>query len=243
MGDARLKDIFRDKVRGPKLGLNARDGMEYLFVGYKYEEGLRIGNAEFQPSVFQSIQHQEGAIVIFTISNSLHSIMDDDNLIDTTFPPPSSRSGSRTPRKTKNKPPQDILTQFWDQFNTKCPGKVYTVLPDNPYARSKAARTPKGTIQGQNAAKSYDQAKRECIRSVNRIVQECERVNQKYTDPHFDIEVDLKSRRRDYLDGLEEINLEMRPKGVKRVTVRNIPFLSLMSRISVMSGTDEYSRM
>ena len=155
--------------------------------------------------------------------------MDDDNLIDATFPPPSSRSGSRTPRKPKTKPPQDTLKQFWEQFNTKYPGKVYTVLPDNPYARSKAARTPKGTIQGQNAAKSYDQAKRECIRSVNRIVQECECVNQKYTDPHFDIEVDLKSGRRDYLDGLEEINLEMRPKGVKRVTVRNISFLSLVA--------------
>lgn len=168
----------------------------------------------------------------------IRRIMEDDNLIDTTFPPPSSRSGSRTPRKTKNKPPQDILTQFWDQFNTKCPGKVYTVLPDNPYARSKAARTPKGTIQGQNAAKSYDQAKRECVRSVNRIVQECERVNQKYTDPHFDIEVDLKSGRRDYLDGLEEINLEMRPKGVKRVTVRDV-FNDLYE--FVVSGANESS--
>lgn len=137
---------------------------------------------------------------------------------DTPFPP-SSLSGSRTPQRPKRQAPQETLRQFWDQFSTKFPGKVYTVLPDNPYARTKAARIPKGTIQGQNAAKSYDQARRECVRSVNRTVRECERLNQRYTDPHFDIEVDLKSGRRDYLDGLDEVNLEMRPKGVKRVTV------------------------
>ena len=54
---------------------------------------------------------------------------------------------------------------------------------------------------------------------VDRIVKECERVNQKYSDPHFDIELDLKSGRRHYLDGLDKPNTEMRPRGVKRVTV------------------------
>jgi hypothetical protein len=39
--------------------------------------------------------------------------------------------------------------------------------------------------------------------SVDRIVKECERVNQKYSDPHFDIELDLKSGRRHYPRGLE----------------------------------------
>lgn len=147
----------------------------------------------------------------------------DDNLADNMSCPPPLSSGSRTPRKPNRQNPQEFLRLFWEHFNTKCPGKVYTVLPDNPYARTKAARIPKGTIHGQNAARSYDQAKRDCIRSVNRIVAECERINQKYTDPHFDIEIDLKSGRRDYLEGLDELNLEMRPKGVKRVTVCFLP--------------------
>lgn len=145
--------------------------------------------------------------------------MDHDDKSDLSFPPPSSRPGSRTPRKNRRQPPQETVRQFWDQFSTKFPGKVYTVLPDNPYARSKVARTPKGATQGQNAAKPYDQARKECERSVNRIVRECKHLNQKYTDPHFDIEVDLKSGSRDYLDGLDVFNLEMLPKGVKRATV------------------------
>ncbi|CAG7984141.1 unnamed protein product [Penicillium olsonii] len=132
--------------------------------------------------------------------------------------PGSSRSNSRPPNRARNQPPQEAVKQFWEQFNTKHPGKVYTVLPDNPYARTRAKRVPNGPIHGHEAAKSYEQARRECMKSVDRIVKECERVNQKYTDPHFDIELDLKSGRRHYLDGLDKPNSEMRPRGVKRVT-------------------------
>lgn len=135
--------------------------------------------------------------------------------------PLSSRSGSRTPRRSRSRhqTPQETVRRFWEEFNTKFPGTVNTVLPDNPYARTKAALTPKGVIHGYDAGKTYDQASRECRRAVARIVRECVRVNQKYTDPHFDIEVDLKANVRDCLDGLDLMNQEMRPRGVKRVTV------------------------
>lgn len=137
------------------------------------------------------------------------------------MPPASSRSNSRPPgHRAPCQPPQESVRQFWEQFNTKYPGKVCTVLPDNPYARTRAKRVPNGVIQGHEAVKSYEQARRECQKSVERIVKECERVNQKYTDPHFDIELDLKSGMRHYLDGLDKVNEEMRPRGVKRVTVR-----------------------
>ncbi|KAE8353706.1 hypothetical protein BDV28DRAFT_156795 [Aspergillus coremiiformis] len=141
----------------------------------------------------------------------------DDDLANMVFTPPlSTRSGSRKQRASQT--PQETLRQFWDQFNTKFPGRVYTVLPDNHYARTKAERVPKGVIQGQDAGKHYEEARKECQRAVDRIVTECERLNQKYTDPHFDIEVDLKSRRRNCLDGLGEENGGMCPRGVKRVT-------------------------
>ncbi|KAI9372456.1 hypothetical protein BJX61DRAFT_533953 [Aspergillus egyptiacus] len=140
-----------------------------------------------------------------------------DDYTDRAFtPPPSSRSCSRM--RTRSQAPQDSLKQFWQQFHTRFPGKVYTILPDNPYARSKAARNPRGSITGQDAGKSYTQARDECIRAVDRIAKECRRLNQKYSDPHFDIEMDLKNGRRNCLDGLKEQNLAMRPKGVKRVT-------------------------
>ncbi|KAJ5089923.1 Alpha/beta hydrolase fold-3 [Penicillium argentinense] len=135
------------------------------------------------------------------------------------MPPASSRSNSRGPgHRARCQPPQESVRQFWEQFTTKYPGKVYTILPDNPYARTRAKRVPNGVIQGHEAVKSYEQARRECRKSVERIVKECERVNQKYTDPHFDIELDLKSGLRHYLDGLDKVNEEMRPRGVKRVT-------------------------
>lgn len=149
---------------------------------------------------------------------SLAKMDHDDDLTDMVFTPPlSTRSGGRKRRASQT--PQETLRQFWNQFNSKFPGRVYTVLPDNPYARTKAERAPKGVIQGQDAGKSYEEARKECRRAVDRIVKECERLNQKYTDPHFDIEVDLKSGKRNCLDTLEEENMEMRPRGVKRVTV------------------------
>ncbi|KAL2839182.1 hypothetical protein BJY01DRAFT_28770 [Aspergillus pseudoustus] len=141
----------------------------------------------------------------------------EDDYADMVYTPPhSSRSGSRMRRPRQA--PQESLKQFWEQFSSKFPGKVYTVLPDNPYARSKAARNSKGIVKGQDAGKSYEQAKKECVRAVDRIANECRRLNQKYSDPHFDIEMDLKSGRRNCLDGLDAENDAMRPRGVKRVT-------------------------
>ncbi|KAJ9642618.1 hypothetical protein H2204_002266 [Knufia peltigerae] len=121
-------------------------------------------------------------------------------------------------RKIRRQSPQETVRQFWDKLNTKYPGKVFTVLPDNPYAREKAARRTLGVVSGQRAAKSYEEARRECEHDVDRIIRECRRLNQKYRDPHFDIEWDLKSGQRNCLDGLSNPGDSMKPKGVKRVT-------------------------
>jgi hypothetical protein len=121
-------------------------------------------------------------------------------------------------RKPIRQPPQESIKQFWDKFNTKYPGKVFKILPDNARARQKATQPSKGAVQ-QRAAKSYEQARAECERNVQRIVKECRRVNQKYRDPHFDIEWDLKTDRRNCLNGLARELQGGSPKGVKRVTV------------------------
>src|SRR6201996_443970 len=121
-------------------------------------------------------------------------------------------------RKQRRQPPQETVNQFWDRMTPRYPGKVFTLLPDNPYARKKAAKTPHGTVSGQRAARSYEEARAECERDVNRIIRECRRLNQKYRDMHFDIEWDLKSGQRNCLDGLSTPGDSMKPKGVKRVT-------------------------
>ena len=134
---------------------------------------------------------------------------------DLSLPPPPIKIRRRPRRQT----PQEAVQQFWDKLNSKYPGKVFTLLPNNPYARKKAAKTPHGTVHGQRAAKSYEEARAECIRDVDRITKECLRLNQKYRDLHFDIEWDLKSGQRNCLDGLSTPGDSMKPKGVKRVTV------------------------
>jgi hypothetical protein len=47
---------------------------------------------------------------------------------------------------------------------------------------------PQGEVKGQSIAVSYKQAVQDCIAKVKTIVAECRRNNQKYTDPHFDLD-------------------------------------------------------
>lgn len=122
-------------------------------------------------------------------------------------------------RKMKKQPPQANVDEFWAKFNTSFPGKVYKVLPKDHFADTKAAKTPKGIVPSQTARQSYAEATAECIATVEKIATDCRRVNQKYRDPHFDIEWDLKRGQRDCLDGLVSGDWELDPKSVKRVSV------------------------
>lgn len=70
-----------------------------------------------------------------------------------------------------------------------------TILPKNVWVQKASEKSPKGTQLGQNAVASYEEAAKICKEKVAQIVKECRRVNQKYRDPHFDIEFDLKSWR------------------------------------------------
>lgn len=77
-----------------------------------------------------------------------------------------------------------------------------------------------GVIIGQNAVAGYAEAVELCKAKVEKIVKECRRVNQKYRDPHFDIEFDLKWGRRDCLETLPIPNKkksDFKPQSVKRV--------------------------
>lgn len=115
----------------------------------------------------------------------------------------------------------DAVRRFWNQVHSKTPAKVFAVLPEDSLGSSAIAGLDATTPSTSNVGrhKSYGEAYRACCHAVESIIVECERVNQKYTDPHFNLEVDLKSGTRYCLDGLERMNDEMRPKGVKRVTV------------------------
>lgn len=126
----------------------------------------------------------------------------------------------------KKQAPQKSIDEFWNKFTTKHPGKIFTILPDNLYAKRAAAHAPKGSIPGKNALASYEEAVQACKNKVAKIVKECRRLNQKYRDPHFDIEADFKRSQAypdippDCLTSLDKEQSEFQPMSVKRVEVR-----------------------
>jgi hypothetical protein len=94
-----------------------------------------------------------------------------------------------------------------------------TIIPQNEYAERAAKHSRKAT--GITTQASYDEAAAVCTAKVAKIVKECRRVNQKYRDPHFDLEFDLKWGKRDTLESLRNVKdptpSDFRPKSVKRV--------------------------
>lgn len=131
-------------------------------------------------------------------------------------------SRRRMPRPEHS--PQKSINDFWDKFNTKHPGKIFTILPDNLYAKRAAHQRRKDLSPGQNAIASYAEAVAHCKAKVDKIVKECRRINQKYRDPHFDIEADFRRSREtgappDCLTALNETTTDLKPMSVKRVEV------------------------
>ncbi|EOO03455.1 putative calpain family cysteine protease protein [Phaeoacremonium minimum UCRPA7] len=118
-------------------------------------------------------------------------------------------------KKTKQKNPQEKLDEFWNKFTTKAPGKATAIIPQNPYAEKAAKRASSRAFGGgQTTQASYEEAAAVCKAKVAKIIKECRRVNQRYRDPHFDLEFDLKLGRRDCLDSLDnEREIESGRKG------------------------------
>ncbi|KAF2004785.1 cysteine proteinase [Amniculicola lignicola CBS 123094] len=86
--------------------------------------------------------------------------------------------------------PQQILNQFWENLITKKPSKVTKIFPPSLYQNLLPPKAKVGTVKGKNAAASYEAAAEECRIRVKRIVKECHRTNEKFSDPEFDIEDD-----------------------------------------------------
>ncbi|KAH8599322.1 hypothetical protein B0O99DRAFT_504411 [Bisporella sp. PMI_857] len=121
--------------------------------------------------------------------------------------------------KKKKQSPQDSINEFWSKFDSKTPGRASTILPKNNYAKRVGA-SKKLVIPGENAVASYEEAAKTCKDKVARIVKECRRVNQKYRDPHFDIEFDLKWGINNTLTSLKDTSdyePKFSPGSVKRV--------------------------
>jgi hypothetical protein len=83
--------------------------------------------------------------------------------------------------------PQDAINEFWENLITKRPAKVTKIFPSSLYTHLLPPDRKPGTSK-KNAAESYEAAAAECRARVKRAVRECNRTNEKFTDPEFDIE-------------------------------------------------------
>ena len=122
---------------------------------------------------------------------------------------------SVAPKESKQHP-QKRINKVWKNYDPQYLGRVTRILPEV----ATPTVTAKSISRSQNASESYRQAKEQCERDVQKIIDECYALNQKYTDVHFDLESDLKvTGNRDCIDGLvDDRDTKDQPWDVKRVT-------------------------
>lgn len=61
------------------------------------------------------------------------------------------------------------------------------VLPPNVYTQLVGRRVPRGVTTAESVEASYLAATKDCEKKVAQVVKECRMVNQKYSDPYFDL--------------------------------------------------------
>lgn len=128
------------------------------------------------------------------------------------------------------------INDFWSKFATEKPNKVTSIFPRLLYANILPEHPdPRGIASASNAADSYEAAANECREKVAKIVQECYRINEKFTDPDFDIEADLDDRQ-NCLFGLREEDIEKKKEEKKKSSGK------LLSRIMRPAGDDKDER-
>jgi len=102
----------------------------------------------------------------------------------------------RRHRVSRSHDAQRSIDRFWSRFTSSNPSKPWLILPNNTYPnRLSTYHRLDSPEPGRNALHSYDAAREQCVAKVDKIVKECRRLNQKYRDPHFDIEADFRQWR------------------------------------------------
>lgn len=74
-------------------------------------------------------------------------------------------------KTSKDVPPQQTIDNFRKKFTTKHPGKPFTVLPNNLYAKRAAFQASRKGAPSKNAIASYEQAAAICKARVRSAVE------------------------------------------------------------------------
>ncbi|KAK0661685.1 putative calpain [Cercophora samala] len=140
-----------------------------------------------------------------------------------TVPATTTTNDANKKKKKLKVPPQQRINRIWKRFSDKRFNKAVAVLPFDPVL-------PPSISERSNELLSagYERAASECRRKVQKIIQECRRVNMRYRDPGWDLDWDLKMEKGHTLNtlGRTKYDLSMStmlnpssvvPKAVKRV--------------------------
>lgn len=139
---------------------------------------------------------------------------------------PASSGNNQDQKKKRKKrlPPQQSINKIWKKFSNRKFHKALSVLPFDPVV------APRSGLDRPNEllSEGYERAAEECRRKVQKIVQECKRVNMRYRDPGWDLDWDLKYEKGNTLNYIGSNKFEISrstllgskavvPKAVKRV--------------------------
>lgn len=95
----------------------------------------------------------------------------------------SGSSNSKTQKKKKRKlSPQRSINRIWRHFTAKKFTKALAILPFDPVPLPINQDRPNELLNA-----GYERAVEECRRKVQKIIQECRRVNMRYRDPGWDV--------------------------------------------------------
>jgi hypothetical protein len=133
----------------------------------------------------------------------------------------------RAPRRRRsvssdsNKPQNDEFYRYWDRFLATSPSRALntSALGRRLERTLKDASDEENGLHSQESpAASYEQAKKECQAKVQAIVAECTRLNQRYRDRQFEVELAQNDCIVPLVD--DDINSNtIQPSGVKRIKV------------------------
>ena len=97
--------------------------------------------------------------------------------------PVAAAANDANKKKKKLKlPPQQTINRVWKRFSNKRFNRALAVLPFDPVLPPTISERSNELLNA-----GYERAVEECRRKVQKIIQECRRVNMRYRDPGFDL--------------------------------------------------------
>ena len=120
------------------------------------------------------------------------------------------------------KPQNDEFYRFWDRFLATSPHRTHASALGRRLEQTlkDAGDEENGLRTQESPAASYEQAKKECQAKVQAIIAECTRLNQRYRDRQFEVELAQHDCIVPLVDDEDNSNSNaIRPSGVKRVKV------------------------